>query len=157
VGTRGSKEKEFRRGFLAALDEVADAFSGFGFEIKGPGGYSLRWNDTFELATNIRESKRNRFGADEFEVLFSIWMMEDPDRFVRGIWLPIPREWTFNSPEQISGVAGRLLDGVLRSAVPLAGEEWGLPSREEVASVASKTPLDAARELGGWHIPDEEP
>lgn len=152
-----SKETEFRKGFLSALDEVADALSDLGFEVKGPGGYSLRWNSTFELATNIRESKWNRFGAEQFEVPFSIWMMEDPDRFVRGIWLPIPHEWTFDSPEEMGGIATRLLDGIIRSALPLAVEKWGPPSREEVASVALEASLDAARELGGWHIPEEQP
>jgi len=87
-----SNEMNFRRFFRCALDtEVEPALSALGFEIEGKGGYSLRRNDGFDFATNIRESKGNRFGAEKFDVLFSIWMIESgEDRRVRGIWLPIP-------------------------------------------------------------------
>jgi hypothetical protein len=158
VGAAKSKEGQFRQLFLSALDtETAPALSALGFEIKGPGGYSLQWNEAFELATNIRESKNNRFGAEQFEVLISIWMMEAPDRHVRGIWLPIPNGWKFDDPETMGAVGNRLLAGVLRSAIPLAVERWGLPSKVEIAEVASETPANVAREIGSWHIPGGEP
>jgi hypothetical protein len=32
----------------------------------------------FDFATNMRESKSNKFGAQRFEVLFSIWLIPDP-------------------------------------------------------------------------------
>jgi len=153
-----SQEKEFRRLFRAALSaEVTPVLSGIGFENEGIGGYSLRRNEAFTLATNIRESKRNKFGAAQFEVLFSIWMMEEPERWVRGIWLPTPHEWMFGSPEEMESVGARLLEGVLNSAVPLAAEKWGPPVSTEVASVAADTAPEAARQKGDWHIPETEP
>jgi len=157
VSSPQSHEKEFRRLFRTALDsEVTPALSRIGFETKGIGGYSLQWNDHVELATNIRESKWNKFGAEQFEVLFSIWMMEAPKRWVRGIWLPVPRRWTFGSPEEIETVGSRLLDGVLLSALSLAADRWGAPTSAEVAAVAAETPLEVARDSGDWHIPGEE-
>jgi hypothetical protein len=154
MGGNESIEKEGRRLYRTALDaEVAPALSMFGFEIKGRGGYSLRWNDAFELATNMRESKSNKFGAQTFEVLFSIWMMESEDLRVRGIWLPIPSDWTFESLEAMDGVGHRLLEGVLYSAVPLATEKWGPPSNTELSAIATEPDLEVARSMGAWHIP----
>ena len=124
-----------------------------GFEIRGKGGYSLQWNDTFDFATNMRESKSKKFGAQRFEVLFSIWLMQSEDRHVCGIWLPIPRDWTFDSLEEMGGVGQRLLEGVLNSAVPLAEEKWVAPSNSELAVMAARTDLGVARSMGAWHIP----
>ena len=149
-----SIEKEGRQLYRTALDtEVAPALSLLGFEFKGKGGYSLQWNDAFDFATNMRESKSNKFGAQKFGVLFSIWMMESEDRHVRGIWLPIPRNWTFDSLGAMDGLGDRLLDGVLHSAVPLAVEKWGPPSSSELAAMATMSDLEVARSMGAWHIP----
>lgn len=115
MGGDESNEKKFRRLFRAALDsEVEPGLSAFGFEIKGAGGCSLQWNDASEFARNIRESKWNTFGADEFEVLFSVWMIEDQERWVRGIWLPIPHQWRFDTVGALDGLGERLLDCILR-------------------------------------------
>jgi hypothetical protein len=154
VGSNESFEKEARRLYRTALEtEVAPALSMLGFEIKGKGGYSLQWNDAFEFVTNMSESKSNKFGAQRFEVLFSIWLMQSEDRHVRGIWLPIPRDWRFDSLEEMDGVGQRLLEGVLNSAVPLAEEKWGAPTNSELAAMAARTDLEAARSMGAWHIP----
>jgi hypothetical protein len=70
-----------------ALDtELAPALTDVGFEIQGKGGYSIQWNSGLDLARNIRESKWNKFGAERFVVLFSIWMIETESRRVRWIW-----------------------------------------------------------------------
>jgi hypothetical protein len=79
--------------------------------------------------------------------------MQSEDRHVRGIWLPIPRDWTFDSLEEMDGVGQRLLEGVLKSAVPLAEEKWGAPSNSELAAIAARTDLEVARSMGAWHIP----
>ena len=151
-----SHEKEFRRLFRAALsDEVTPALGEIGFECED-GGCSLRWNDAFTLAPNIGESKWNKFGAEQFQVLFSIWMIEEPDRWVRGIWLPIPQQWRFDTRDEMETVGGRLLKGILHSAVPLAEERWGVPQSAEAASVAAQTTLAVARQTGEWHIPGGE-
>jgi hypothetical protein len=154
VSASESFEKQFRRGFRAALrTEVAPRLSEIGFEIEGLGGYSLRWNESFTFSTNIRESKRNKFGAQEFTVLFSIWMMEQSDRRVRGIWLPTPNELHFASLSEIETVGPRLLDGVLHSAVPLAVENWGDAAEPKVASLVAETPTRDALQKGAWTIP----
>lgn len=151
-----SHEKEFRRLFRAALSsEVTPVLSGIGFKYED-GGYWLSWNESFTLATNIRESKWNKFGAEQFEVVFSIWMIEEPDRWVRGIWLPIPHQWKFDSPDEMGTLGARLLVGILRSAIPLAVERWGAPRGAETASVALETTLEVARQTGEWHIPGDE-
>lgn len=81
-----SNEKQLRQFFRTALDtEVTPGLSRIGLETKGIGGYTSQWNDVFELATNIQESKWNKFGAERFEVLFSMWIVDAPERWVRGI------------------------------------------------------------------------
>jgi hypothetical protein len=152
-----SNEKKLRRLYRTALGaEVEPALTAIGFEAKGRGGYRLNWNKDFDLATNIGESKSNKFGAESFDVVFSIWMIENEDQRVRGIWLPIPHQWKFDSSDAMDGLGDRLLEGILRSAVPLAVEKWGPPSRPEIADVATKTALEVARSNGGWHIPGGE-
>jgi hypothetical protein len=153
MGGNESIEKEGRRVYRTALDtEVAPALSMLGFEIKGRGGYLLQWNDSFEFATNVRESKSNKFGAQTFEVLFSIWMMESEDRHVRGIWLPIPNNWTYDSLEAMDGIGHRVLEGSLYSAVRLAVDKWGPPSNSELAAMVAETDLEVAGSIGAWHI-----
>jgi hypothetical protein len=93
----------------------------------GRGGHRVQWNKDFDLATNIGESKWNKFGAETSSVMFSIWMIEREDQWVRGIWLPIPHQWKFESSEAMATVGGRLLEGILHSAIPLAADEWGDP------------------------------
>jgi len=141
--------------FRTALEtEVAPALSALGFDVTEPGGCTIPWNDAYLLATNIRESKYNQFGAEQFDVLFSIWMIEEPpDRRVRGIWLPIPQQWSYDDPEAMTGIGGRLLDGIVRSAIPLATEKYGPPSDDQIAELAARTELSFAREIGEWHVP----
>ncbi len=154
VSASESFEKEFRRGFRTILrEEVGPKLSAVGFEIEGLGGYSVQWNESFTFATNIRESKSNKFGDQEFRVLFSIWMMEQPDRRVRGIWLPTPNELSFGSLAELEAVGPTLLDGVLRSAVPLAVEKWGVPTQTRVSSVAAESSIADALLRGAWVIP----
>jgi hypothetical protein len=151
-----SPETEFRRIFRAALsDEVTPALSAIGFECED-GGCSLRWNDAVTLAPNIGESKWNKFGAEQFQVLFSIWVIEEPDRWVRAIWLPIPQEWKVGTRDEMGKVGGRLLRGILHSAIPLAAKRWGVPQSAEAASMASQTTLAVARQAGKWHVPADE-
>jgi hypothetical protein len=151
-------EKKCRRIYRATLDaEVAPALSALGFEVKGRGGYSLLWNEGFDFSTNVRELKWNKFGAKKFDVDLSIWMIETTeDRWVRGIWLPIPHQWIFDSPEAMDGLGDRLLMGILHSAVPLAVEKWGPPSNAQIGAIAVESDLEAARSTGGWHIPGGE-
>jgi hypothetical protein len=49
-------------------------------------------------------------------------------------------------------VDGRLLEGILHSAIPLAADEWGDPSSPDIALVAAQTALEVARTRGDWHI-----
>ncbi len=147
-----SNEKKFRRLFRAALDaEVAPAFSALGFEIQGRGGYSLHWNDDLDFATNIREGKWNKFGAEKFDVLFSIWMIETESHRVRWIWKPRPDlggGWRYESPDAIEGLGQRVIDAVLCSAVPLAFNDFGPPVHERLAQLATQTGPAVAREIG---------
>jgi len=127
-----------------------------GFETKGRGGYRVQWNKDFELSTNIGDSKQNTFGNEKFDVLFSIWMIENKGQCVRGIWLPTSDPWQFDSAEAMVTLGDRLLDGILHSAVALAVEKWGAPLSPDIADLAVETPLEVARSTGGWHIPGVE-
>ena len=152
MGGDESNEKKFRPLFRAALNaEVEPALSALGFEIEGRGGYSLRWNSDFDFATNVREGKWNKFGAERFDVLFSIWMIETESRRVRLIWKPTPDlggGWRYDSPDAMEGLGQRILDAVLCSAVPLASNVFGPPAHKRLAQIARQTAPEAARVIG---------
>ncbi len=148
-----SNEKKFRRLFRAALNvEVEPALSALGFEIKGRGGYLLRWNNDLDFATNIRESKWNKFGTEKFDVLFSIWMVETDSRRVQWIWKPRHEPdsggWRYHSPDAMEGLGQRIIDAVLCSAVPLAFDVFGPPAHERLAQIARQTAPEVARTIG---------
>ena len=149
VDSGESNEKKSRRLYRAALDtEVVPALSALGFEIEGRGGYLLRWNNDLGFATNIRESKWNKFGAEKFDILFSIWMIETDGRRVRWIWKPADEPWRYESPDAMEGLGQRMIDAVLCSAVPLAFAEFGPPAQERLAELARQTAPEAARAIG---------
>jgi hypothetical protein len=159
VGADESNEKKFRRLFRAALNaEVEPALSALGFEIQGRGGYSLQWNSDLDFATNIRESKWNKFGAERFDVLFSIWMIETDSRRIRWIWMPTPDPdgggWRYDSPDAMEGLGQRMIDSVLCSAVPLAFNVFGPPAHERLAQIARETAPEAARAIGDGYPMD---
>jgi hypothetical protein len=93
----------------------------------------------------------NKFGAEKFDVLFSILMIETDSRRVRWIWKPRPEpggDWRYESPDVIEGLGQRMIDAVLCSAVPLAFNHFGPPARERLAQIARQTAPEVAREIG---------
>jgi hypothetical protein len=71
----GSNEKRFRQLYRTALEtEVTPALTALGFDAMGEGGrggHRVQWNKDFDLATNIGESKWNKFG-DVFSHVFDL-------------------------------------------------------------------------------------
>ena len=56
----------------------------------------------------------------------------------------------------MESLGDRLVEGVLSSAIPQAVEKCEHPEIAEVASAATDTEPESARQIGGWHIPESE-
>lgn len=153
-----SNEKKFRKVYRAALaSEIGPTLRALGFEGE-KGGYVAPWNDELRFAVTIRESKWNKFGAAKFQVLPNVWVLETNERGVRWIWVPNPDpdEWTFDTDEAIATVGRKLVDAILRSAVPLALEALGPPLDERMAAIAAQTSPGEARTLGNGYMMTED-
>ena len=152
-----SNERRFRRVYRTALaTKLGPTLLDLGFE-GGKGEYVTSWNEDFDLRVMIRESKWNRFGSSTFDVLLSSSMTEKGSRRVRWIWKPTPErggDWRFESDDAVEGLGQKMIDAVLRSAVPLALDDFGPPSNQQLAELARRTGPDDARAIGDRYVMD---
>lgn len=97
----------------------------------------------------------DKFGAEKFDVLFTIWMIETESRRVRWTWKPTAEPggaWRYESPDAMQSLGQRLIDAVLCSAVPLALDAFGPPAHEGLAELARQTTPEVARNAGDGYL-----